>query len=116
MVRPAIRLAAVAIAPQVRQHDGELFGELGGNLVPGDVRLGMAVQQQQRWPLAADQRVDRRTRDLGPIDGHAGRRDEALPEAGEEERIGNRSRSIRVAGLDGIASGKGGPDRGGTKG
>jgi len=53
----ALRLAAVTVAAQVRQHEGELFRQLPSGAAPGDVRLGVAVQQRQRRPFAAGQRL-----------------------------------------------------------
>ena len=54
------RFAAVAIAPEIGGDHGEPLGEPGCDLVPDDVGLGIAVQQQQRRTGAAVNGVDRR--------------------------------------------------------
>jgi hypothetical protein len=51
-------LAAVAVAAQVGQDHGVVFGEHGGHVMPHDVGLRVAVQQQHGTAAAADQRVD----------------------------------------------------------
>ena len=77
MALPAVRLAAVAVAAQVGRDHGEALRQRRRDLAPGHVRLGMAVQQEQRRSAAADGGADR---DPGR-DGHV---DEA--EAREEGR------------------------------
>src|SRR5688572_12236192 len=51
------RLAAVAVAAQIRRYDSELFGELRRDVPPLDMRLRPALQQQQRRSAAADDPV-----------------------------------------------------------
>jgi hypothetical protein len=51
-------LAAVAVATQVGQDHGMVFGEYWGHVMPHDVGLRVAVQQQHGTAAAADQRVD----------------------------------------------------------
>jgi hypothetical protein len=58
MARAAGGLAAVAVAAQVGQDNGVVFGEYGGHVMPHDVGLRVAVQQQHGTAGAADQRVD----------------------------------------------------------
>jgi hypothetical protein len=55
-----IRLLAVAVAAQVRRDDRAAFGEPGRHLVPHDMRLRIAVQQQHRRAFAADAQMDPR--------------------------------------------------------
>ena len=50
---PASGADAVAIAAQIGRYHMEALGELIGNLVPGNMGQRVAVQQQQRRPLAA---------------------------------------------------------------
>ena len=64
MVPAAGRLAAVAVAPQVRRHHREGLGQFRGRLRPGNVRQRVAVQEQDRGALPADHAVDRRPRGL----------------------------------------------------
>ena len=54
------RLAAVSVAAQVRGHDGKLLREARSELVPHDVRLGDAVQQQGWRAIAAVPHPDQR--------------------------------------------------------
>jgi len=54
----ARRLAAIAIAAQVRQHHCEVPGQLRSNFVPTHVSLRIAVQQQQRRPASGHARVN----------------------------------------------------------
>src|SRR5262249_4626966 len=70
----AVRLLAVAVAAEVGGDDAEALRELGRDLVPDDVGLRVAVQQQQRRPHTALDEVDRR----------AARPDAPLPESGEQ--------------------------------
>jgi len=51
-------LATVAVAAQVGQDHGMVFGEYWGHVMPHDVGLRVAVQQQHGTAAAADQRVD----------------------------------------------------------
>ena len=60
MILAVRRLAAVAVAAQVRRDDRVLLREFRRDEPPRDVRLRRAVQQQQRRTLAADDAVDRR--------------------------------------------------------
>src|SRR3712207_4545337 len=48
-------LGGVAVAPEVAGDYREVFGEPGGYLVPHDVRLGVAVEQQVRLLRARPQ-------------------------------------------------------------
>ena len=52
------RAEGVAVARQVGRDDGEALGEPRRDRVPHQVRLGIAVQQQQRRPRSADPRAD----------------------------------------------------------
>ena len=54
MVGIAVGLTAVAIAAEVGDDDSEILGELGGDLVPHDVGLGVAVEEEQGWAAATD--------------------------------------------------------------
>src|SRR3978361_2142691 len=54
----------VAIAAQIRGHDMKTFGETRRHRVPGDMRQGIAVQQQQRWSVAAMPQTDARATGL----------------------------------------------------
>ena len=58
--RTARRLAAVAEAAQVGEDDHVVLGQDGGHVVPHDVGLRVAVQQQDGGArfVAADQGVD----------------------------------------------------------
>ena len=58
VARAAGGLATVAVAAQVGQDDGVVFGEYGGHVMPHDVGLRVAVQQEHGTAGAADQRVD----------------------------------------------------------
>ena len=59
MVLPFRRLAAVTVTAEVHHDDGESLGKLRRDLVPLDVRLRIAVDEQQGRTAAAAQRVDR---------------------------------------------------------
>jgi hypothetical protein len=48
VARASIRLTGIAIASQVRDHDGVVEGESRADLVPGDMGLRVTVQQQER--------------------------------------------------------------------
>ena len=72
-------LAAVAVAAQVGQDHGVVFGENGGHVMPHDVGLRVAVQQQHGTAAAADQRVDADA---------AGCRGSLLEQAGQRNRHG----------------------------
>jgi hypothetical protein len=52
-------LVAVAVAAQVRTDDREMLREHGSHPVPHDVRLWIAVQEQDRRPTAAATHIDR---------------------------------------------------------
>ena len=58
VVAAAARLGAVAVAAQVGRDDREVLGEPRRDLVPHDVGQRVAVQQQQRRPVAAVAQVD----------------------------------------------------------
>ena len=58
VLRVSGRFAAVAVAPEVGDHHGELLGEEGSHLVPHDVALGVAVEKQQGRTAATDYQVD----------------------------------------------------------
>jgi hypothetical protein len=58
MALAAVRLCRVAIAAQIRRDHGEALGQPGRDLVPGEVRLRVAVQQQERRPAPACRKVD----------------------------------------------------------
>jgi hypothetical protein len=47
-----------AVARQVGDHQAEMFGQRRRHAMPHHVGLGIAVQQQQRRPLAASARED----------------------------------------------------------
>jgi hypothetical protein len=53
VVGRARRRAARAIAAQVRADDAEPVGERRGHAVPHELRLGEAVEQEDRRPVAA---------------------------------------------------------------
>jgi hypothetical protein len=52
VIGQAFWFAAVAITAQIRRHDGEVLRQLGHDLVPDRVGLGMAMQQQQCGAVA----------------------------------------------------------------
>ena len=54
VVLPGRRPRGVAVAPEVRGDDGVGLGQGGGHAVPHHVRLGKAVQQEDRRPVAPD--------------------------------------------------------------
>jgi hypothetical protein len=54
------RLRAVSVAAQVGGDDGEALGEPRRDLVPHEVRLRVAVKEQQRRAGAAADEVDLR--------------------------------------------------------
>src|ERR1700761_8113615 len=58
MAIAALGLYTVTVAAQVRRNDAEPLRELRRDLVPGDVRLRMTVQQKQRWPGAGERDTD----------------------------------------------------------
>src|SRR5262244_1858069 len=57
MIRTFWRFPAVAVSPKIGHDDIEVLREPGRNLVPGDVRLGPAVEKQHRAALAAMNKV-----------------------------------------------------------
>ena len=63
MLIVARRLGAVAVATQVGGDDSVVLSERGRDLVPHDVGLRIAVQQQQRRAVALDYQVDGNTVD-----------------------------------------------------
>ena len=69
VIRLARRLLAVAIAAQVGRHHGEFLRKARRELVPGEMRERIAVQQQQRRPAAAMHGHDARA---GGLDFGAG--------------------------------------------
>jgi hypothetical protein len=64
VVGAAGRLFRVPVAAQVRGHDRELARQTRCDLVPGQVREGVAVQQQQRRSLAPVHRENARAAGL----------------------------------------------------
>jgi hypothetical protein len=58
----ALGLGRVAVPAQVGQDEAELFREAARNLVPDDMGLGIAVQQEQ-WRA----RTPRRVRIVAPV-------------------------------------------------
>jgi hypothetical protein len=90
LIGAAVRLARIAVAPEFGQHDGVPADERRGDLVPDDMRFGMAVQQQERRSAAADQCVDRCPFGL----------DEALVKLRKEELVGGGARPWRVVDSD----------------
>ncbi len=54
MLGVALRSTAVAIATQIRRHHGVMPRQHRRDAVPGQMGLRIAVQQQQRRPLARD--------------------------------------------------------------
>ena len=59
-------LGAVAVAPQVRGDDREAFGQERRDLMPHRMRLGVAVEQQDRGAVAAHDQRDFCARGLYP--------------------------------------------------
>lgn len=64
MVSSDAGLRSVAVAGQIGHHYCESFCEAGGDTVPRKVVLRVTMQQQQRWPVAADPQVDLNTADV----------------------------------------------------
>ena len=94
------RLAAVAVAAQVRHDDGVILRELRRDDVPRHVRLRRAVDEQQRRTVAAAHDVDRRARGLHLLVLEAGRE--------EVQRVGVRLRAqLGVAGSRGSRGDRG---------
>jgi hypothetical protein len=64
------RLAAVAVAAEVRADHGVAPGQRRRDAMPHDVGLRVAVQEQERRPGAADPHVDRGLagRDVAPLE------------------------------------------------
>ena len=60
-----VRADAVAVAAQIGRDDMKMLGEPVGDLVPGDMRHWVAVQQQQRWAVAAVAQMDARAAVIG---------------------------------------------------
>jgi hypothetical protein len=68
-------MAAVAVAAQVAGDHGEALGQPGRHLVPHEMGLRIAVQQQERRPRASAHQVDLALRGgdarfLEPLEGH----------------------------------------------
>jgi hypothetical protein len=61
------RFRAVAVAAHVGTHDGEILGQRGGDLVPHDVGLRIAMNQQERRPVSARPQVNLRAVDPEPL-------------------------------------------------
>ena len=89
------RLREVAIAAQIGRDHGELLREPRRELVPGQMRERIAVQQQQRRPLAAVQGDDARP---AGVDLGAG---EAFHHV-RSPNFGPQCRFIRQGGLRGF--------------
>ena len=64
--------ARIAVAAQVRGHDGEALRQPRRHLVPDGVRLRIAVQQEQRGTGAAHDRVHRHAPGIEARDAKAG--------------------------------------------
>jgi len=64
VVRRRWRLGARAVAAQVGTDDGESVGEQRSDPSPHQMRLGKAVEQQQRRSAPTPARVDRRLADV----------------------------------------------------
>ena len=58
MIGQARRLCTETVTTQIGDDDGESFREFRCHAMPDQMRLRIAVQQQQRWATAADQGVD----------------------------------------------------------
>lgn len=61
VLRIALRrcgLVAVAVTAQISQHNRVVVGQLRGDAVPDQVRLRIAVQQEQRRTVTRDGAVD----------------------------------------------------------
>src|SRR6516164_10811433 len=54
------RLAAVAVAPKVRDHQSEVLGKIRRHLAPQHIRLRDAVQEQHRRTFTAVDQIDGR--------------------------------------------------------
>ena len=63
----AVRLAGLAVAAQVRKHDREALGQAGRDLVPHDVGLRIAVQQEQGGTAAGPAQEDLGARGSDPL-------------------------------------------------
>jgi len=97
----AFRLAAVAVAAQVRQHEGELLRQLLSGTAPGDVRRGVAVRQRRPFTVGQRPAASYSAGRLDVVDRGARRGHEALPGAGEQGRVGKGAGPACIAGLDG---------------
>jgi hypothetical protein len=75
--RVAGRLAAVTVAPQIGNDDGEAFGQARRDAMPHGVCLRVAVQKQHGRAAAAGEDVDRDAVAVQPV----------TREAGEHQRI-----------------------------
>jgi hypothetical protein len=67
------RFTAVAVATQISHDDGEALRECWRDLVPLDVRLRIAVDQQERRSTAAYQRMNHRAGGLDAAGRKAGK-------------------------------------------
>src|SRR3569832_384567 len=52
---------------QVRAHYCMILRKDVGHLVPGDMRPGMSVQQEDCWPATADTNAKGRVREANPL-------------------------------------------------
>jgi hypothetical protein len=52
------RLVASAVAAQIRDDDGEVLCKPRRDVLPHHSRLRIAMEQQERRPVAADERID----------------------------------------------------------
>jgi hypothetical protein len=91
MIFTAPRLAAVAIAAQVRHHDKIVPHQSRRDVAPEHVRLGNAVQQKQQRAVAVAA--------VNGIDGRVGGLDKLRAKILEERR---RQFSPRVVSVSGI--------------
>jgi hypothetical protein len=65
---PRVRLGGLAVAAQVRGDEREALGQQRRHAVPGDVRPGMAVEEQQWRPVATVTNAERDLADLDALD------------------------------------------------
>ncbi len=92
-------LAAVAVAAQVRRDDGVLLCKLRRHAIPREVSERRAVDQQERWAAAADDRVQRCAACLDLVHLEAGQQLRI-------ERAGIGGGSTRVRGARGAIRGQ----------
>ena len=72
MVGRRLGLRALAVAAEVRGDDGEALRQGRGDGVPHHVRLGMAVEEQERRPAAPVADPERRLADVHVLELEAG--------------------------------------------